>query len=402
MPETPLNILLVEDNPGDARLLAESLTEEAGDAFRLIWVKDLATAVEKISVELIDAVVLDLNLPDSEGLATFTKVHGVAGDTPVLVLTGLEDDEIGLKAIQQGAQDYLSKSDLTSGAIARALRYAIERNRSRLREFRQAKTTPPGKIIGFAGVKGGVGTSTVALNIAALLAKNSRRAVTAVELRGDYGSFASQLRESPIHTLGTLFKLDLATLADSVLEKCLFPSPFGVDVLFAPQRPAEFGELQPEAACSLLERLAHRTRYTLVDLPGLYTALAGAAIETVHLLVLVTERDPSSLAAAKVALRFLGLRKGETPPVGLIVVNRALMMDAASPRQIESELGCPVIGVVPPAPEVSLGALKSGTPLALHRPLSAPASMLNTIATRIERALAETKAARPVLEAVSA
>ena len=402
MHDRPLNILLVEDNPGDARLLSENLTEEAGDTFHLNWVQDLTTALKKVSVELVDAVLLDLNLPDSEGFDTFTRMRAAAADTPILVLTGLEDDQIGLKAIQQGAQDYLNKSDLTGGAIARALRYAVERNRSRLREFRQTETSPPGKVIGFVGAKGGVGTTTVVLNIAALLAKKSDGSVTAAELRGDYGAFAARLRESPVRNLSTLLKLDLSTLANSVLEKCLFRSPLGFDILFSPQRPSEFSELDSEAARFFVDRLARRSRYTLVDLPDLYSPATAAAIEGCHLLVLVTERDPSSVAGAGVALRFLATRQGKTPPVGLIVVNRALMIEGATPKRIESDLGCSVIGVVPPAPEVSVGAQRSGTPIALHRPLSAPAAVLNTIAGKIERAVADPKPAPRLLEQLSA
>ncbi len=75
MHESALTILLVEDNPGDARLFEESLTEEAGDAFRLVWVQDLESALETASRELPDAVVLDLNLPDSDGFDTFSRLR---------------------------------------------------------------------------------------------------------------------------------------------------------------------------------------------------------------------------------------------------------------------------------------------------------------------------------------
>ncbi len=399
----PLNVLLVEDNPGDARLLEESLLEEAGDIFRLLWVKDLASAQEKISKELIDAVLLDLNLPDSKGVPTFEAMHSAAPEIPILVLTGLEDDEIGLRTIQAGAQDYLSKSGLSGSAVAKALRYSVERNRSRIREFRK-RTAPgePGKVIGFLGAKGGVGTTTVVLNIASLLAKSVQGPVTAVELRPQFGSFAAHLHESPSHNLGTLLRLDLASVADSVLEKCIQHSRLGLDILFSPQRPQEFIQLDAGEVKSLVDRLSRRSAYTLLDLPDYFSPGMEAAIRGCDLIVLVTERDPSSVAASGSVLRYFLSRKNGFPPVALVVVNRSLMIDGAVPREIASALEAELLGVVPPAPEVSMSAQKYGTPIALHRPLSAPATMLNAIAEKIARRLKKTAAVHGVLRTMPA
>ncbi len=383
MRDTPLKVLLVEDNPGDARLLQVGLTEEAGDAFEVKWVQTLEDAVRHVATDFIDAVVLDLNLPDSSGFETFARMHAAADDVPVLVLTGLEDDTIGLKTIQQGAQDYLSKADLSGTAVARALRYAIERHHSRLRELRQVKAQRRGQLIGFMGAKGGVGTTTLVLNMAALLAKNTRRMVTAVELRGDFGSFAAHLNEEPPHTLGDLLKLDAATTTDSVIDKCVSRSRLGFDVLFSPQRPESFCALDVERVRTLTDQLAHRSTYTLIDLPSRCDPVAEAVLRSCDLTILVLERDPSSVAAGAVALEFLRQGDKRRPNVVLAVVNRSLMMDGNSPKQVETTLRCDLLGVVPPAPDVSASAQKFGTPIALHRPLSAPASMLNSISERI-------------------
>lgn len=399
MDDTSLTILLVEDNPGDARLLEEGLTEVAGDTFRLIWVQDLSTALERISTELLDAVILDLNLPDSDGFETFTRVRAASSNLPVLVLTGIEDDQLGLRAIQQGAQDYLSKSDVVGSKIARSLRYAVERHRSRQRDAGHMRTAARGKVIGFCGVKGGVGTTTVMLNAAGLLARNTQRSVTAAELRGDFGSFAAQLHEAPAHTLATLVRMDPATVTETVLDKCLVRSRFGFDVLFSAQDPEEFSPIGAETVRSLIERLSRRTVYTLLDLPPIAYPISAAAIPACDFLALLTERDPSSVAAAHVAMRML--RRANVPPVGLIVVNRSLMLDGSTPRQIETALGFDLLGVVPPAPEVSLSAQRAGTPIALHRPLSAPASMLTAITERIARAVSEPGVPAPPREAVS-
>ena len=402
MDDSPLNVLLVEDNPGDATLLRETLTEDAGDAFRLVRAQDLAGALEVMSDQVIDAVVLDLNLPDSNGFETFEKMREAALQLPILVLTGIEDDQLGLRAIQRGAQDYLSKGDVTGSEIARSLRYAVERNRSRVREVGRVKELSRGKLAAFVGAKGGAGTSTVALSVAALLARNTQRSVTAIELRPDFGSLASLMREMPAHTLETLLRFDLATITDSVMDKCLLKSRFGFEVLYAPRTPAGLRTLDTDTVRQLLDRVSRRAAYTLVDLPGAAHPVTAAALEQLDYLVLVTERDPVSFAAATQAMRCFAESTSAKPRIGLVVVNRSLMMDGLAPKQIERALGCELLGVVPPAPEVSVSAQRAGTPLALHRPLSAPATMLTSITEKIARAVSEPAGDRPDREEVPA
>jgi hypothetical protein len=117
---------------------------------------------------------------------------------------------------------------------------------------------------------------------------------------------------------------------------------------------------------------------------------------------MMTERDPASIAGAHQTLLQLRETESGCPPTGLVVVNRALIIDGMPPKQIESHLGCDLLGVVPPAPEVSVSAQRSGTPIALHRPLSAPATMLTSITERVARAVSGPKPKRAQLEAIPA
>lgn len=116
--------LLVEDNPGDARLLREILPP----GFELHHVNRLDAAMAAVR-EAFDVVLLDLTLPDSTGLETFHRLHALAPEVPVLVLTGLDDEEGAVRAVREGAQDWLVKGRFDGELLARAIRYAIERNR---------------------------------------------------------------------------------------------------------------------------------------------------------------------------------------------------------------------------------------------------------------------------------
>lgn len=128
-----LNILLVEDNIGDARLIQVLLAEEAGDDLRLTHVPRLSEAVEALRRTRYDVVLLDLSLPDSHGLETVETLRRQAGNVPVVVLSGLDNEAVALGALKSGAEDYLVKGRADGILIKRSILYAVERHRIRQR-----------------------------------------------------------------------------------------------------------------------------------------------------------------------------------------------------------------------------------------------------------------------------
>ncbi|UCG13358.1 MAG: diguanylate cyclase [Deltaproteobacteria bacterium] len=137
MREKLIKALLVEDNLGDARLMREMLRESSEGKFELTHVTRFGEAHQQLSEKHFDVVLLDLSLPDSSGLETFTRTQGLTDRVPIVVLTGLDDDETAIQAVQEGAQDYLAKAQVDGHLLVRSMRYAIERHRVR-EELRQA------------------------------------------------------------------------------------------------------------------------------------------------------------------------------------------------------------------------------------------------------------------------
>jgi signal transduction histidine kinase/DNA-binding NarL/FixJ family response regulator len=127
MSNGPSKILLVEDNPGDARLVQEAFKDVANYRFNIQHVERLSQALARLRDERFDVVLLDLSLPDGEGLDNLTAVRDAAPSVPILVLTGLDDEEIAVKALRVGAQDYLVKGQGDGSSVARSIRYARER-----------------------------------------------------------------------------------------------------------------------------------------------------------------------------------------------------------------------------------------------------------------------------------
>ena len=132
MNDTAIHVLLIEDNPDDAFLIQEMLDEAGGKSRRFVvtHTERLVTGMERLARNRIDVVLLDLGLPDSQGLETFATAHARAPSVPIVVLSGLDDEALALEAVEQGAQDYLVKGQVEGRSLLRALRYAIERQRA--------------------------------------------------------------------------------------------------------------------------------------------------------------------------------------------------------------------------------------------------------------------------------
>jgi len=147
-----IRVLLIEDNPGDARLIQEMLVDSAGVRFDIQCADRLSTGLKYLAEgsresdetvpdsnssnsairnpqSAFDMVLLDLSLPDSEGLDTFIQTHALAPDVPIIVLTGLQDRALGIAAVREGAQDHLVKGQVDEAILMQSIHYAIERNR---------------------------------------------------------------------------------------------------------------------------------------------------------------------------------------------------------------------------------------------------------------------------------
>lgn len=212
MVTAPLRVLLVEDNPGDARLLREILAEGEVPNVDLVHVETLKEAEAALDGDGADggeastafgAVLLDLGLPDGSGLDTVNRVQAVAPRIPVVVLTGTDDDELAVEAVRQGAQDYIVKGEVTGRELARYLRHAQERLRLLERErearleaeegFRQAEeaTRKRDEVLRMvvhdlrsplSGIRMGAGA---ALREGSFLAPETARVVSAIRREAD-------------------------------------------------------------------------------------------------------------------------------------------------------------------------------------------------------------------------
>jgi len=127
-------LLIVEDNPGDVRLIVEML-HDSGTNMTVESVETQAAAIERLAVADVDVVLLDLGLPDSQGLETFTRLRDAALGVAIIVLTGNSNLELAIRAVKEGAQDFLVKDRVNADLLVRAITYAIERKHAEKERF---------------------------------------------------------------------------------------------------------------------------------------------------------------------------------------------------------------------------------------------------------------------------
>ena len=386
----PMKILLIEDSAGDVRLIKESLAEAEGFAYQLVQVGRLVEALERLRTEHFDVVLLDLSLPDSRGISTLIYTHEQVPGMPIVVLSGMDDEALALSAVREGAQDYLVKGRVSGASLVRCLRYSVERHRKAPVEGPAAQQRPKtGRILSFIGAKGGAGTTTVALNVAAALARQNKSTIV-VELRPYNGTFSFQLNHVPTDNLSSLAGVGAAQIGVEQVLSRLYNFPYGLRVLFGPQKPEEFKDLAPDEVDALMRTLADMVEFCVVDLPAQPSPMTQAVMRHSHFVSMVVEREASSVRSGRVLLEVLNSWGVSQRVTGAVIVNRASLFAPMPINDIMITLGCPMVGVVPPAAEALARANQGGSPIVLSEPESTVAVALADIAVRVS---AETVAA---------
>ena len=125
-----IQILLIEDNPIDIDLIDAMLTQGMTQPYDFVSQNTLANALALLGQKPFDLIITDLNLPDSQGLDTFTKLHNHSSTVPIIVLTGIDDKNVAVESVQSGAQDFIEKGELTGSQLVQSILYSISRKRA--------------------------------------------------------------------------------------------------------------------------------------------------------------------------------------------------------------------------------------------------------------------------------
>jgi pilus assembly protein CpaE len=188
MDRKTLSVLLIEDSPDYARLVQQWLSSAGEDiAFVLNWTDSLIAGLARLAQGGIDVVLLDLGLPDSDGVETFLATRRHAPGIPVIILSGADSESLALQMIQHGAEDYLDKTACNAELLVKAVRYAVIRRKVLVNQTTGNPGSERARVIGVLGSKGGVGATTVACNLAATLAHETGQDVLLADLDPNSG-----------------------------------------------------------------------------------------------------------------------------------------------------------------------------------------------------------------------
>ncbi len=376
-------VLIVDDDENNRAVIYDTLEDEN---YELSEAADGNEAIAKIKEDMPDLVLLDIMMPGIDGLIALKEIKASerTQHIKVLMLTALNTETQIAECLNEGAMDYVTKP--FSNMVLRA------KVRAALRASSHSATTQPasapqslaerGRVVSFVGVKGGVGTTTAALNVATSLAADGTK-VNFCELRPDSATATLQMRLRSSVTFEPLLDDDPGMIAENDVKSLLTRHPGGLRVLLGPGTNGKSRDISPEHADAIVERLAHLAELTVLDVPPFPTSIARAAVRRSDYVVLVCELEPLSWEASKTMLAKLSSWEIPYNMVGMVVNSRAQVSSPLNLADIRASLDCDLIGVIPPDPDECQAALKAGVPIVLYQADNIVAESLKSLGQRV-------------------
>jgi len=372
----PDRILIVDDEPNFLRMLEFTLQSAGYDDTSAETGQE---GLEKIQTAQPHLAILDVSLPDMTGIELCEQLrqNSKTIDIPIIMLSARSQTQDKIKGLRAGSDEYVTKPIDPEEIVAR-----VEALLSRSRSLRQAsaQSMKKGKVFAFMGSHGGVGTTTVALNIATALAqRNSDTAIA--ELRPYLGTAALHLGMTPDRTLGDLLASEVSDIDQQQLDRHLSTHTSGLRVLCASHTPEEYRELHPEHTESIIRELAGMMDYSILDVPSTPLAVLPTVLEHCHSLSLVIKPEPYSLASTKALIRLI--QSWSHIPIRLILVNQGTAASSLSVSDVKRHLGCEFLGVMTPAAELCMKAYNAHSPLIESHPNSLATNSLLEMTDRL-------------------
>jgi len=385
-------VLLIDEDTATIDSIRRALGDQASH-FKLRRVADVPTALARIWGGGIDVVLLNL-------AASANPVEIVA-ENPLAPLRALQEKAQGIAVVVlcDYAGEGLARTAVQQGAAAYLLREAFEADLLKVLRSVSGKAAPSpaiprsltpsgkgGKIIAFIGAKGGVGTTTVALNVAAALA--GRRRVILVELHPELGSLP--LYFQPHRSARDIGDLLAAHRAQDIplreFESSLWPvkNVPGLQVLYGSRNEQNSVPLDPVNATHILGLASEIADYVIVDLPASFSETNRAVLENSDCLALVVERDPISVQSARLILNRVDSWKAGKLTIGAVILNRAALVSPMPFSEIAADLHIRTLGVIPPATDLCAAAQHAHAPMVTLDTESLASVAMHDLAREIE------------------
>ncbi len=348
-------VVVIDDDQAALRLTGYVFQRAGYDVY---LAANGAEGLSKVDEVKPDLIILDVMMPDMSGLTVCQRLRSKpsTAHVPVIMLSAksLVGDKVS--GFQVGADDYVAKPVDAKELLARAGALL----------HRAPQTRPStGRIVAVVGAKGGVGVTTVAVNIAVTLTAQGRSAIVA-ELRPYRGTAARNLNLNPSQDLGSLLAKDAAQIDKNEVVRRIVRHPSGLRLLPAPQAAANYSMTNAHLTV-VLDVLSLEAEFLIVDLPGVTVTGVRYVLERADQILLLMEPEPLSVACARADVAALKVW-GVLDRVNAVIVSRSRSTMVLKSGEVEAQLGIPVVRTIPPAPEAFYELAQTGVPIVTGKP----------------------------------
>lgn len=354
-------ILIIDDDVETLRLVGLMLQRQG---YQIVAASSGAQGIVQAEEEQPALIILDVMMPDMDGyeVARSLKGNPLTAGIPILMFTAKSQVDDKLNGYSAGVQDYLTKPIHPAELAARVKALLVQRA--------PASASSGGYMIGVLGARGGVGASSLTLNLAICLQNQSGKDIIAAELRPGQGAWAGELGYSQTEGLNNLLKLEPARLTAAEIEKELIRSKYGPRLLVSSYRPQEIQLTnaipQVEKILKLLPELAG---LVLLDIGVNLLPNFEKVMESCREVLVITEPHPATVQRTRLLIdEILKLGFGKSRLVSVVAINRAAVDMQLTIPKLEEQLGMPVAQVISPAPEIAYYAAANLIPLLQAQP----------------------------------
>ncbi|MFQ5575878.1 MAG: response regulator [Anaerolineae bacterium] len=353
-------ILIIDDDVNALKLLGYTL-RKAG--FGILVAQNGFEGLEKAETQLPDLIVSDLMMPKLDGYEVTRRLRAnqATKHIPIIMLTAKSQVHDKVAGFEAGVNDYVTKPIMPAELIARIKAHLARRVTS-------ADAKPAAKIVSFLGAKGGVGVTTLVVNLGLAL-QQSKRSVILVDFQTTGGAICQQMGEVNTNNLLTLLKKPASALSIERLKQLLLTHKSGVKMLPTTHGVyARYHPLKPAQAQTILTHLGSLANFLLVDLGTAITKTAEAVLRQSHQICIVTEPTLLALDLTKRVGQYLTDINVSGQHVGVVSVNRSRSAHTFTLEQIKATLKMNVWGTITPAPELAFQSVQSHTPMIALQP----------------------------------
>lgn len=353
-------ILIIDDDVNALKLLGYTL-RKAG--YEILVAQNGFEGIDKAVAHQPDLIVSDLMMPRMDGYEVTRQIRSnpATQHTPIIMLTAKSQVQDKVAGFEAGANDYVTKPVMPAELIAR-IKAQLATVQSSVASTQAKAVQASARIISFIGAKGGVGTSTLVVNLGIALQKSGKK-VTLVDFQSASGTISQQLGHASNNNLFNLLK-DASTITPDTLGRAITTHKSGLTLL-PPLHGvyARYQPISPKQANSILDIVENGKDYILVDLGSALNQTATTVLKRSHLSCIVSEPNIIAMDLTRRALQYFSDVGMSTDKIGAIIVNRSRTGHGFTMAQLKELLNTEVWSVISPAPELSHQALQSKKPL---------------------------------------